>query len=128
MKKASIVLLALILAAAISVGVYYAITHYGTITYQWKTNLRDYREYRLVGDSTLNGYVRADGDISVYILTKEELKKLKDGEPFNYYKAWEHVKSVELNDIKIPEGDYVLVVKNEEKGMQWISVKLVDKK
>ncbi|MCD6372343.1 MAG: hypothetical protein J7L37_02160, partial [Thermococcus sp.] len=114
MKKLSIILLTIGLVVVISAGAYYFATHYGTYNYQWRTNLEDYREYRLVGDSTLNGYVRADGDISVYILTKEELKKLKDGEPFNYYKAWEHVKSVELNDIKIPEGDYVLVVKNEE--------------
>lgn len=128
MKKASIALLALILAAAIGAGGYYFATHYGTYNYQWKTNLNDYREYRLVGNSTLNGYVRADGEISVYIITKDDFKKLKDGEPFDYYRAWEHVKSVELKDVKIPKGDYVLVVKNEGNGMQWISVKLVDKK
>jgi len=38
------------------------------------------------------------------------------------------VRSVELKDIKIPQRDYILVVKNEENGMQWISIKLVDKK
>lgn len=128
MKKVSIILLTIGLVVAISAGTYYLVTHYGTITYQWKTNLNDYKEYGLLGDSTLNGYVRADGEISVYIITKDDFKKLKDGEPFDYYRAWEHVKSVELKDVKIPKGDYVLVVKNEENGMQWISVKLVDKK
>ena len=64
----------------------------------------------------------------MYILTKEDFGRLKKGEPFKYYKAWEHVKAVEFNNVKIPEGDYLLVVKNEEKGMQWISVKLVDKR
>jgi len=128
MKRTSMLLLVIGLVMAISAGVYYTVTHYGNYNYQWKTNLNDYKEYNLVGDSTLNGYVRADGEISVYILTKEDFKKLKDGEPFNYYKAWEHVKGVELKDVKIPEGDYVLVVKNEENGMQWILVKLVGKK
>jgi len=128
MKKFSIILLVVGLVAVMGAGGYYFATHYGSFNYEWKTNLNDYHEYRLAGDSTVNGHVRADGEISVYILTKEDFKKLKDGEPFSYYKAWEHVKSVEFKDVKIPEGDYVLVVKNEEKGMQWISVKLVDKK
>ncbi|MEO2152016.1 MAG: hypothetical protein ABGW50_05110 [Thermococcus sp.] len=72
--------------------------------------------------------MKADGEVSVYILTKEDFKRLKKGEPFRYYKAWEHVKAVELNDVRIPDGDYLLVIKNEGKSMQWISVKLVDKK
>ena len=127
MKSRAAVLGLALLLAVVGAG-YYVSTNYGNFNYEWKTNLNDYREYRLVGNSTLNGYVRADGEISVYIITKEDFKKLKDGEPFDYYRAWEHVKSVELKDVKIPKGDYVLVVKNEEKGMQWISVKLVDKK
>ena len=53
---------------------------------------------------------------------------MKRGEHFKYYKAWEHVKTVEFNDVKISQGDYVLVVKNEENKMQWISVKLREKK
>jgi len=125
-SRAAVLGLALLLAV-VGAG-YYVSTNYGNFNYEWKTNLNDYREYRLVGDSTLNGYVRANGEISVYILRKEDLRKLKDGEPFNYYQAWEHVKNVELEDIEIPDGDYVLVVKNEEKSMQWISVKLVDEK
>jgi len=107
--------------------VYYSFNYYN-FNYQWKTNLEDYRGYRLIGNSTLNGYVKAEGEVSVYILTKENFKKLKKGEPFSYYKAWEHVKAVELNDVRIPDGDYLLVIKNEGKGMQWISVKLVDKR
>ncbi len=85
-------------------------------------------EYQLIGDSTLNGYVKADGEVSVYVLTKENFERLRKGEPFGYYRAWEHVKRAEFKDLKIPQGDYLLVVKNEEKGMQWISVKLVDKR
>ena len=65
---------------------------------------------------------------SIYVLTKEDLKRLKKGESFGYYRAWKHVRSVELKDIKIPQRDYILMVKNEENGMQWISIKLVDKK
>ncbi len=128
MRKLTMVVLILGLVAFIGLGVNYFVSHYGSITYQWKANLINYREYRLLGNSTLNGYVKANGEISVYILTKEDFGRLKKGEPFKYYKAWEHVKAVEFNNVKIPEGDYLLVIKNEEKGMQWISVKLVDKK
>lgn len=53
---------------------------------------------------------------------------MKNGEPFSYYKAWEHVRSVEFDGIKIPDGDYILVVKNEGEGMRWISAKIVNKK
>ena len=72
--------------------------------------------------------MKANGEISVYILTTGDFERLKKGEPVKGYRAWEHVKAVEFNNVKIPEGDYLLVVKNEEKGMQWISVKLVDKR
>ena len=127
MKARSIVFGLAVLMVALAGVVYYSFNHY-SFNYEWKTNLNDYREYRLIGNSTLNGYVKADGEVSVYILTKEDFKRLKEGEPFSYYRAWEHVKAVELNDVKIPNGDYLLVIKNEENGMQWISVKLVDKK
>lgn len=53
---------------------------------------------------------------------------MKNGEPFSYYKAWEHVRSVEFDGIKIPDGDYILVVKNEGEGMRWISAKIVNKR
>ena len=108
-------------------GIYYGL-NYGSINYAWKINLDDYREWRLIGNSTLNGYVKADGDISVYILTKDNSKKLKNGESFEYFKGWEHVKNVYFKDVHIPKGDYVLVVKNEEKDMQWISVKIINRK
>ena len=108
-------------------GIYYGL-NYGSINYAWKINLDDYREWRLIGNSTLNGYVKADGEISVYILTKDNLKKLKNGENFEYFKGWEHVKNVYFKDVRIPKGDYVLVVKNEEKDMQWISVKIINRK
>lgn len=88
----------------------------------------NYNTYNLAGNSVLNGYIKADGDVSVYILTKENFKKMKNGEPFSYYKAWEHVRSVEFDGIKIPDGDYILVVKNEGEGMRWISAKIVNKK
>ena len=42
-------------------GIYYAFNHYN-LNYQWKTNLGDYKTYRLIGDSTLNGYVKANGE------------------------------------------------------------------
>ncbi len=128
MRKLTMVVLILGLMAFIGLGVNYFVSHYGNINYQWKTNLEDYREYRLLGNSTLNGYVKANGEISVYILTREDFERLKNGEPFKGYKAWEHVKAVELDNVKIPGGDYLLVVKNDDKGMQWISVKLVSKK
>ncbi|GAB6136560.1 hypothetical protein [Thermococcus prieurii] len=128
MKKGSTILLTVVLIVIIGLGVNYAVSHYGFRDYEWKSGFMNYKVYRLIGNSTLNGYVKADGEVSVYILTKEDFKRLKEGEPFSYYKAWEHVKTVELNDVKIPDRDYLLVIKNEEKGMQWISVKLVDKK
>ena len=128
MRKLTMVVLILGLVAFIGLGVNYFVSHYGSITYQWKTNLINYREYRLLGNSTLNGYVKANGEISVYILTKWDFERLKRGEPVNDYRAWEHVKAVELDNVKIPEGDYVLVVKNDDKGMQWISVKIANKK
>ncbi|WP_456421601.1 hypothetical protein [Thermococcus sp.] len=127
MKGKAIVFGLAVLIVALAGVIYYSFNHY-SFNYEWKTNLEDYRTYRLIGDSTLNGYVKADGEISVYILTKEDFKRLKEGEPFSYYRAWEHVRSVELNHLRIPEGDYVLVVKNEENGMQWISAKIIDKK
>ncbi len=127
MKARSIVFGLAVLMVALAGVVYYSFNHY-SFNYEWKTNLNDYREYRLIGNSTLNGYVKADGEVSVYILTKEDFKRLKEGESFSYYKAWEHVKAVELNDVRIPDGDYLLVIKNEESGMRWVSVKLVDKK
>ncbi|AHL23394.1 hypothetical protein [Thermococcus nautili] len=127
MKVRSLVFGLAVLMVTLAGVVYYSFNYYN-FNYQWKTNLEDYREYRLIGNSTLNGYVKADGEVSVYILTKEDFKRLKKGELFSYYRAWEHVKAVELNDVRIPDGDYLLVIKNEENGMQWISVKLVDKK
>ncbi len=127
MKTKSLVFILAVLAVVLGGVTYYTFNHY-SLNYQWKTNLEDYREYRLIGNSTLNGYVKADGEVSVYILTKGDFKKLKKDEPFSYYKAWEHVKAVELNDVRIPDGDYLLVIKNEGKGMQWISVKLVDRR
>lgn len=127
MKAKAIVFGLTVLVVLLAGGIYYAF-NYGNINYQWKTNLEDYREYRLIEDSTLNGYVRANGEISVYILTKEDFRRLKKGEPFDYYKAWEHVKEIELRDVRIPKGDYILVVKNEERGMQWISVKITGRK
>ncbi len=128
MKKSAVAVLMVGLVALIGLGVNYLVNHYGNINYEWKTNLEDYKEYNLLGNSTLSGYIKANGNVSVYILTKEDFKKFKERESFEHYKAWEHVKRVEFNDVKIPEGDYLLVVKNEEKGMQWISVKLVDRK
>ena len=128
MKRGSTILLTVVLIVAIGLGVNYAVSHYGFIDYEWKSGFTHYKEYRLAGDSTLNGYVKADGEVSVYILTKEDFKRLKEGEPFSYYRAWEHVKRVEFKDVRIPDGDYLLVIKNEEKGIQWVSVKLVDKK
>ncbi|GAB6100791.1 hypothetical protein JCM16138_00140 [Thermococcus atlanticus] len=127
MKARAIVFGLTVLVVLLAGGIYYAF-NYRSINYEWKTNLEDYKEYRLIGDSTLNGYVKADGEISVYILTKEDFGRLKKGEPFECYKAWEHVRSVELDHLRIPDGNYVLIVKNEENHMQWISVKLVDKK
>jgi len=127
MKTKSLVFILAVLAVVLGGVTYYTFNHYN-FNYQWKTNLEDYRGYRLIGNSTLNGYVKAEGEVSVYILTKEDFRRLKEGEPFNYYRAWEHVEKVEFNDVKIPSGDYILVVKNEGKGMQWISVKLVDKR
>ena len=128
MRKLTMVVLILGLMAFIGLGVNYFVSHYGSITYQWKANLINYREYRLLGNSTLNGYVKANGAISVYILTTGDFERLKKGEPVKGYRAWEHVKAVELDNVKIPEGDYVLVVKNDDKGMQWISVKIANKK
>ena len=128
MKRGSTILLTVGLIVVIGLGVNYAVSHYGFRDYEWKSSFMHYKVYQLAGDSTLNGYVKADGEVSVYILTKEDFKRLKKGEPFSYYKAWEHVKRVEFNDVRIPNGDYLLVIKNEESGMKWVSVKLVDKK
>jgi len=128
MRKLTMVVLILGLVAFIGLSVNYFINHYGNINYEWKTNLEDYREYNLLRNSTLSGYIKANGNVSVYILTKENFKKLRGGKPFDYYLAWEHVREVKFDNVRIPEGEYILVVKNEEKGMQWISVKLVDKR
>ncbi|NJE08411.1 hypothetical protein E3E31_07725 [Thermococcus sp. M39] len=128
MKKGGIVLVAFAGVLLLGALGYFVISHYGSLNYEWKTNLNEYKVYHLLGSSTLSGYIKADGEISVYILTKEAFEKMKRGEHFEYYKAWEHVKSIEFNDVKIPQGDYILVVKNEENKMQWISVKLREKK
>ncbi|BAD86060.1 hypothetical protein, conserved [Thermococcus kodakarensis KOD1] len=128
MGKASTVILTLILILAVGLGINYAVNHYGSFNYEWKRGFTNYNTYNLAGNSVLNGYIKADGDVSVYILTKENFKKMKNGEPFSYYKAWEHVRSVEFDGIKIPDGDYILVVKNEGEGMRWISAKIVNKK
>jgi len=81
MRKATLLALALDLVVSIGLGVNYLVSHYGSTNYQWKANLMDYREYRLLGNSTLSGYVKANGEISVYILTKEDFKRLKAGGP-----------------------------------------------
>ncbi|AEH24719.1 hypothetical protein [Pyrococcus yayanosii] len=127
MKEKAIIFGLTVLVVLLAGGIYYTFNHY-SFNYEWKTNLEDYRTYRLIGNSTLNGYVKANGEISVYILTKEDFKRLKEGESFSYYRAWEHVKDVEFKNVRIPDGDYLLVIKNDKKGMQWISVKLVNKK
>lgn len=116
------------LALAIGFGVNYFVSHCGSINYQCKTSLFHYNVYALVENSTLNGYIKADGNVSVYILTTEDFKRMKDGEPFKYYKAWEHVKTIRFTDLKIPKGDYVLVVKNDEKGWMWMSAELIDRR
>ncbi|MDN5320170.1 MAG: hypothetical protein PWP49_590 [Thermococcaceae archaeon] len=128
MKKASAVILAVAIFFAVGLGINYAINHYGSFHYEWKRGFTNYNTYNLAGDSVLNGYIRADGEVSVYVLTKEDFEKMKSGEPFNYYKAWEHVQSVEFDGIKIPDGDYILVVKNEGDEMRWITAKVVNKK
>ncbi|RLF79132.1 hypothetical protein DRN38_06225 [Thermococci archaeon] len=128
MKKGGIILVAFAGVLLLGALGYFAISHYGNFNYEWKTNLNEYKVYHLLGDSTLNGYIKANGKISVYILTKENFEKMKQREHFEYYKAWEHVKTVEFNDVKISQGGYILVVKNEENKMQWISVKLREKK
>ncbi len=132
MKKVSAVLLMVTLivvfGVVIGLGVNYFVKHYGYGEYQLMTSLINYDKYRLIRNSTLSGYVKADGLISVYILTKENFEKMKEGKPFDYYRAWKRVKKVEFHNIKIPKGDYILVIKNEEKSMQWISTEIVDKK
>jgi len=128
MRKPAMAVLLPVLVAFIGLGVNYFINHYGNINYEWKANLINYREYRLLGSSTLSGFVKANGEVSVYILTKDDFKRLREGKPFNYYLAWEHVREVKFDNVRIPEGDYVLIVKNEENHMQWISIKLVDRK
>jgi hypothetical protein len=87
MRKASSVILTLALILAIGLGVNYAINHYGNFNYEWKSSFKDYHTYQLTGNSVLNGYIRADGEVSVYILTKKDFKKMKGGEPFSYYRA-----------------------------------------
>jgi len=128
MRNSRVVMLVLGLILAIGLGVNYAINHYGSFNYEWKTGFKDYHTYNLAGNSVLNGYIKADGEVSVYILTKDDFKKMKNGESFTYYKAWENVRSVEFDGIRIPDGDYILVVKNEGEGMRWISAKVVNKK
>jgi len=128
MRAWKIALIAIVGALILGGAIYFVVLHYGTYTYQWKTNLNEYKVYHLLGNSTLSGYIKADGEISAYILTKENFEKMKRGEHFEYYKAWEHVKTVEFKNVEIPQGDYILVVKNEENKMQWISVKLREKK
>jgi len=127
MKKASEILLIVALILAIGLGVHYLVNHYGYTSYEW-TVLINYDKYQLVGNSTLSGYVKASGFISVYIMTPGNFEKMKEGRQFSYYRAWEHVREVSFNGIKIPWGDYVLVVKNEEKSMQLISVEVVDRR
>ncbi|WP_461866527.1 hypothetical protein [Thermococcus sp.] len=128
MRAWRIALIAVIGSLILGGVIYFAVSHYGTYTYQWKTNLHSYKTYDLLGDSTLNGYIKANGEISVYILREEDFKKMKQGKPFSYYKAWKHVKKAEFEGIQIPGSDYILVVKNEENKMQWISVKLREKR
>jgi hypothetical protein len=128
MKKAGAVVLALVLVLGIGLGVNYAINHYGNFNYEWKSSFKDYHTYQLTGNSLLNGYIKADGEVSVYILTKKDFERMRSGEPFSYYKAWENVKKVEFDGIKISDGDYILVVKNEGGGIRWISAKVVNKK
>ena len=128
MRKATALVLALGLVVSIGLGVNYFVNHYGSINYEWKAGFKNYHTYNLAGNSVLSGYIKADGNISVYILTRGDFKKLKAGGLFEFYKAWEHVKRVEFDNIKIPEGNYLLVVKNDENGMRWISAKIVDKK
>ena len=128
MKKLAVLVLTVGLMLAIGLGVNYVVSHYGSINYEWKSSFLHYHVYNIAGDSVLNGYIKADGNISVYILTKEDFKRLKNGEPFNHYKAWEHVKNVKFANLKIPKGDYILVVKNDENGRRWISAKIIDRK
>ncbi|AAL81137.1 hypothetical protein PFDSM3638_05090 [Pyrococcus furiosus DSM 3638] len=128
MRRVSVIILTIAIFLAIGLAVDYITSTYGSINYEWKTSFKNYHTYNLAGNSVLNGYIMADGNISVYILTKEDFKKMKNGEFFSYYKAWEKVQSVEFNSIKIPSGEHILVVKNEGQGRRWISAKIVNKK
>lgn len=83
-------------------GVNYAVSNHGSFNYQWKRGFTNYKTYNLARNSVLNGYIKADGEVSVYILTKEDFKKMKNGEPFTYYKAWENVQSVEFEALRYP--------------------------
>lgn len=75
MGKASTVILTLILILAVGLGINYAVNHYGSFNYEWKRGFTNYNTYNLAGNSVLNGYIKADGDVSVYILTKENFKR-----------------------------------------------------
>ena len=78
MKKASEILLIVALILAIGLGVHYLVNHYGYTSYEW-TVLINYNKYQLVGNSTLSGYVKASGFISVYIITSDNFEKMKEG-------------------------------------------------
>lgn len=85
------------------------------------------RYYLIPAESHVSGYIKSEGKFSAYILTKEELKKLKDGETFKTIKSWKNVNFVKLN-ITVPNEIYYLVVKNEENKRQWIKVKFKAKR
>lgn len=128
MGKVSIVILILIFIFVVGFGINYVVNYYGSFNYEWKRGFMNYNIYNFVGNLVFNGYIKVDGDVSVYIFIKENFKKMKNGEFFSYYKVWEYVWSVEFDGIKIFDGDYIFVVKNEGEGMRWILVKIVNKK
>ncbi len=46
------------------------------VEYQWYTGLINYEKYKLLGNSILNGYVKANGFVSVYIMTPKDFERV----------------------------------------------------
>ncbi|QDA30661.1 hypothetical protein FH039_02195 [Thermococcus indicus] len=77
--------------------------------------------YYIPANSHVEGYIKADGNFSAYVMTKSELKKYKHGKGFKPIISWINVSYVELELDTLDETCY-LVVRNEEEHIMLIHV------
>jgi hypothetical protein len=83
--------------------------------------------YLIPSSSHVLGYVSSNGKFSVYVLSKDELKNFEHRKKFNTLMARKNVSYVKLN-MTVPNETCYLVVVNEEKHWQWITVEVKTKK